>query len=165
MAPSIERSSTARGFTLLELLATLAIIAILAAVAIPSYVAYLTRAKRAEARADLLIAAALLERNHSTNGCYNYATPAACRAQAGAAPALPAASPAAGRAHHAIAVDYSGSATGQAYTLTATPCAAAGSCPAGSESHADADCGVLGLSHTGVRSSTGSTSAEVCWRR
>lgn len=154
-----------RGFTLMELLAALAILGILAAIAIPTYTAYLNRGKRAAAKVDLLAAAAQLERNYTTNGCYNFITVAECRAQKGTAPTLPTTSPAEGRTHHAISVDYSASATGQAFTLSATPCGTAGACPAGSEPYTDADCGTLTLDHTGVRTSSGSATLELCWRR
>jgi type IV pilus assembly protein PilE len=153
------------GFTLMELLAALTILGILAAIAIPNYTAYINRGKRAAAKSELLAIAAQLERNYTTNGCYNFTTVAECRAQAGTAPALPATSPTEGRAHHAVTVDYSASATGQAFTLSATPCGAAGTCPTGSEAFTDADCGTLTLAHTGVRTSSGSASLESCWRR
>lgn len=154
-----------QGFTLMELLAALTILGILAAIAIPNYTAYINRGKRAAAKVDLLATAAQLERNYTTNGCYNFTTVAECRAQAGTAPVLPATSPGEGRAHHAITVDYSASATGQAFTLSATPCGTAGTCPTGSEAYTDADCGVLTLAHTGVRTSSGSATLETCWRR
>jgi type IV pilus assembly protein PilE len=153
------------GFTLMELLAALTILGILAAIAIPNYTAYVNRGKRAAAKVDLMAAAAQLERNYTTNGCYNFTTVAECRAQAGTAPALTATSPTEGRAHHAITVDYSASATGQAFTLSATPCGTAGTCPAGSEAYTDADCGTLTMAHTGLRTSSGSAPLETCWRR
>jgi type IV pilus assembly protein PilE len=153
------------GFTLMELLAALTILGILAAIAIPNYTAYINRGKRAAAKVDLMAAAAQLERNYTTNGCYNFTTVAECRAQAGTAPALTATSPTEGRAHHAITVDYSASATGQAFTLSATPCGTAGTCPAGSEAYTDADCGTLTMAHTGLRTSSGSAPLETCWRR
>lgn len=157
----------ARGFTLMELLVTITIVAILASIAIPSYTAYIDRGKRAAARSALMVAASVLERNYTTNGCYNYATVAACQAQSGTAFALPTAvtrAPAEGRASYALAVDFSASATGQAYTLTATPCANT-SCPAGSDSFKDGKCGALTLNQAGVRGRSGAEDLAVCWQR
>jgi|APIni6443716594_1056825.scaffolds.fasta_scaffold1064661_1 type IV pilus assembly protein PilE len=157
----------ARGFTLMELLVTITIVAILASIAIPSYTAYIDRAKRGAARSALMVAASVLERNYATNGCYNYATVAACQAQSGTAFALPGAvarAPAEGRASYAIAVDFSASATGQAYTLTATPCADT-TCPTGSDSFKDGKCGALTLNQTGARGRSGAEDLAVCWQR
>jgi type IV pilus assembly protein PilE len=156
------------GFSLLELMITIVIVAILASVAVPSYLDYVARGKRAAARAGLLEAASFLERSFTTNGCYNRTTVATCQSQTGATLALPAGltrAPSDGRASHAITVDFSASATGQAYTLTATPCAAAGTCPAGSDAFTDARCGALTLTQAGVRGRTGSADLALCWQR
>lgn len=157
-----------RGFTLMELVVVMAVVAILAAIAIPSYTAYIDRGKRAAARAALLDAAGFLERSFTTNGCYNRASVANCQAQAGAALTLPAQltrAPNEGRASYIVTVSFADSATGQAYTLTATPCATAGTCPAGSDPFADAQCGSLTLTQAGTRAITGSGSVADCWQR
>jgi len=157
-----------RGFSLLELMIAVVIVGILATIAIPSYRDYVARGKRAAARAGLLEAAAFLERSFTTNGCYNRTTVATCQSQTGATLALPAAltrAPSDGRASYAIAVDFSGSAAGQAFTLTATPCATAGTCPAGSDPFTDAKCGALTLNQAGVRGRSGSEDLSVCWQR
>jgi type IV pilus assembly protein PilE len=158
----------ARGFTLMELLVTITIIAILASIAIPSYTAYIERGKRGAARSALLAAASALERNFTTNGCYNFTTVAACQAQSGTAFALPTAAtlaPAEGKASYVLTVGYSGSTTGQAYTLTATPCGTAGTCPSGSDPYKDTKCGALTLTQAGVRGRSGSEDLSVCWQR
>lgn len=158
-----------RGFTLMELMITIVIVAVLASIAIPSYTAYVERGKRGTARSALLAAASLLERNFTTNGCYNYATVAACQAQSGAAFALPTAAtlaPTEGKASYVLTVSYAGSTTGQAFGLTATPCGTAGSCPAGSDPFKDNKCGSLTLDQAGVRGrSSGSEDVAVCWQR
>jgi type IV pilus assembly protein PilE len=157
-----------RGFTLMELLITMAILSILAAVAIPSYAAYVERSKRAAARSGLMAAASFLERNFATNGCYNFTTVVACQQQSGTALTLPAGlavAPSEGRASYAITLSTSASATGQAYTLTATPCGSAGSCPAGSDPFTDPKCGSLTLTHTGARGRSGSEDVATCWQR
>jgi type IV pilus assembly protein PilE len=158
----------ARGFTLMELLVTMTIVAILASIAIPSYTAYIERGKRGAARSALMAAASFLERNFTTNGCYNFTTVAACQAQSGTALALPdalARAPAEGRASYLLTVSYAGSTTGQAYQLTATPCGSSGSCPSGSDPFKDAKCGSLTLNQAGVRGRSGSEDLSVCWQR
>lgn len=157
-----------RGFSLLELMIAVVIVAILLTTAIPSYWEYVARGKRAAARTGLMEAAAFLERSFTTNGCYNRTTVATCQSQTGATLALPAAltrAPSDGRASYAIAVDFSGNANGQAYTLTATPCAAAGTCPAGSDAFNDTKCGALSITQAGVRGETGSEDLAFCWQR
>jgi prepilin-type N-terminal cleavage/methylation domain-containing protein len=52
-----NRRGRMRGFTLIELMIVLAVIAILAAIAYPSYTRYVLRAKRADAKQQLLQAA------------------------------------------------------------------------------------------------------------
>ena len=158
----------ARGFTLMELMITVVIIAVLASIAIPSYVAYVERGKRAAARSALLAGASFLERNFTTNGCYNFTTVAACQAQSGTALALPDAltrAPAEGRASYIVTVSFAGSTTGQAFELTATPCGSAGTCPAGSDPFKDAGCGALTLNQAGARGRSGSEDLSVCWQR
>lgn len=157
-----------RGFTLMELVVAMTVVAILAAIAIPNYTAYVERGKRAAARSVLMDASGFLERSFTTNGCYNRTTVANCQAQAGATLALPAAltrAPSEGRASYALTVSFAGSATGQAYTLTATPCGTAGTCPAGSEPFVDTQCGSFTLTQGGVRGITGSGTIAACWQR
>ena len=156
------------GFTLMEMLVTITIIGILAAIAIPSYAVHVERSKRASARSALMAAASFMERSFATNGCYNFASPAACQLQSGTALTLPtslAGAPSEGRASYVITLNTSGSATGQSYVLTATPCGSAGTCPGGSDPFVDGKCGALTLSHTGARGRTGSHDLATCWQR
>lgn len=60
-----------KGFTLIELMITIGIVAILARIAYPSYTQYVARAKRAEARAEILKAEGWLERYYNENNRYS----------------------------------------------------------------------------------------------
>ncbi|MCL6506689.1 MAG: type IV pilin protein [Bryobacteraceae bacterium] len=156
----------ARGFTLTELMIAVVVLSILAAIAIPNYTAYVNRSKRAAAKAVLLDVANALERNFTTNGCYNKTTVAMCQSQgAGSDFTLPTTvAPAEGRASYVITVGFGGAA-GQQYMLTATPCGEAGTCPAGSDNFTDAECGNLTLTQAGVRGITVSGTVAACWQR
>jgi type IV pilus assembly protein PilE len=156
----------ARGFTLVELMIVVVLLAVLAGIAIPSYQAYVNRSKRAAAKAVLLDVANQLERNYTTNGCYNKTTVAVCQSQAaGSAFALgTAVAPAEGRASYQVTLAFGG-ATGQQFTLTATPCGTAGTCPGGSEAFVDAECGSLTLTQAGARGITGPGTVATCWQR
>lgn len=60
-----------KGFTLIELMITVAIVSILAAIALPQYSQYVARARRADARAQLMAAAQFMQRFNSANDRYD----------------------------------------------------------------------------------------------
>lgn len=157
------------GFTLIELIVAMTIVAILAAIAIPSYTQYVTRSKRAAAATVLIETAGALERNFTTNGCYNKTTVAACRDQSAGNDFVLgplARAPREGRASYLLTVDTFG-VRGQTFTLTATPCAnaVAPGCAAPAENFADAICGNLTLTHAAQRGISGSGTVAQCWQR
>jgi len=69
----VPRQSAVRmsGFTLIELMITAVIVAILAAIAVPSYASYIARARRADARVQLVQAAQFMQRFYTANDSYS----------------------------------------------------------------------------------------------
>jgi len=158
----------ARGFTLVEVMIVVAVVAIIAMVAIPSYQEYILRSKRAAARQVLMEASQYLERNYTAAGCYNFADTPSCLVQSGSATVQPSTllrAPSEGRQSYLVTWAYTNS--GQAYTLTATPCAGA-SCqqPGAETTFADPVCGSLTLDQTGLRGmSVSGAGLATCWQR
>lgn len=154
-----------RGLTLIELMIVVAVAAIIAAIAVPSYQEYVVRSKRSAARQVLMEAAQYLERNYTAAGCYNYADTPSCRAQSGVETLKPSTlvrAPSEGKQSYVVSWAYANS--GQEFTLTATPCGDAGSCPAGSDAtFKDPTCGALTLTQTGLRGASGDVAT--CWQR
>ncbi|WP_313207763.1 type IV pilin protein [Stenotrophomonas sp.] len=69
-AESTRRARSIAGFTLIELMVVVAVIAILAAVALPSYAEHVRKARRGQAKADMVEYAQLAERFHTVNNSY-----------------------------------------------------------------------------------------------
>jgi type IV pilus assembly protein PilE len=167
-------ATSARGFSLIELMVAVAVVAILAVVAIPSYSAYVIRSKRAEAKTALLQGAQYLERNFSQAGCYSFTDAPSCTQGAPVGTGLAVTPPIASAApDYAVAP---ATLVAQAYVLQATPCGAA-AC-AGGSTFTDPDCGALTLDNTGAKgalavsplttaTATGATLAAIqqCWQR
>jgi type IV pilus assembly protein PilE len=155
------------GFTIIELMIVVVLVGVLAAIAVPSYSAYVVRGQRSAAKAALLQAAQQLERNYTLYGCYNYTALASnCSGQTGTAMTLATANAPTdgGTFTYAMTVAF---ASAQQFTLTATPCGEAGSCPAGTSNQgfADPDCGFLTLDNTGLKAAEVTAATATCWQK
>ncbi len=134
-----------QGFSLIEVMIVVVIVGILASVAYPAYQESGRRAKRSEARAHLLDAAARLERFYSDNNQYT-----ADMTTAGAN-----IDTVTENGHYTIAVD-SVVGTNQTFRISATP-----------SGFADTRCNVFRLLQDGTQQVTGTSAAtpEDCWAR
>jgi type IV pilus assembly protein PilE len=164
------------GFSLVELLMVVTLVGILAAVAIPSYNAYIVRSQRSAAKATLSQAAQWLERNYTSNGCYNFTSPAGCQTGAGSAVTVTslgglASVPSDGSAHtYTVALSFTSAVSGvQDYSLTATPCGETTCAAPSNATFDDPDCGALTLNNAGVKDAGGTFGSagtpEKCWGR
>jgi len=126
-----------RGFTLIELMIVVAVVAILAAVAIPSYAEHVRKSRRAQAKADLVEVAQLMERYHTVQNTYvGYTLPSNQ-------------SPRDGTAQYTVSL---GNQTASTFTLTATP---------GTNQSKD-KCGTMTLDQAGRKTPDHAT-VDGCW--
>ena len=144
------------GFSLIELLSALAIMSLLLALAVPAYHGHLVRAKRVQGQAALLRLMQQQERYYSQNNHYLVFSSASPASQAQQFPWWSGDGGATGSAYEIEALACPGLAIGQCVLLRAMP----GTSKVDAQFQ-DADCGVLSLSSTGQRGSSGPASR--CW--
>ena len=140
------KHTKSRGFTLVEVLIVIVIIGLLSSLALSSYGEYVRKARRADAKADLLELAQLIERNYTESHRFN-------RDAAGNNYALEFnQSPQQGRAFYNLS--FAGTPTTTTYTIQAVP--------TGSQTK-DGRCMTLTLNQAGVRTVSGSGTVADCW--
>lgn len=130
-----------RGFTLLELMVTVAIVGILVAIAIPAYTDQVRKARRGQAKADLVEYAQMLERHHTVNNSY----------VGFSLPTLQSPREAGSTARYTLAINPQ---TANGFVITATAV----------NDQVNDRCGHLSLSNTGVKTrSNTSVPLSDCW--
>lgn len=141
------RQTKTRGFTLVEVLIVVVIISLLAGLALSSYGNYVRKARRADAKADMLEIAQLLERNRTESNRFHQdaAGNAVTLATIGITQ-----SPQQGRAFYNLGLV----SAANTYTISAVP--------TGSQTD-DTLCMTLSLNQAGVRTESGSGTVADCW--
>ncbi len=156
-----RRSHKTTGFTLIEVMIVVVIIGILTAVALPAYNAYIDRARRADARTQLLQVAQFMQRFYAANDRFDQD-----RAGTSVLSVMPdnlRKSPADGTALYQLnsaitsAGSYTVTVSTTAYTLTMAPISG--------RLMANDGCGAFRINSMGVRTVTGTgKTRDECWR-
>jgi type IV pilus assembly protein PilE len=135
-------NSSAKGFSLIELLIVMVVVAILAAIAYPSYQSQIMRTQRNAAKACLSQYAHFMERYYTSNLTYVGAAPELGCKDEGDLPL-----------RYTFLADPL-SLSRNTYTVSATPI--------GTQLRLDTQCAILRVDQTGTPTATG-TAAATCW--
>ena len=144
---SERQLSSARGFTLIELMIVVAVVAIISAIALPSYRSQILKAKRTDAKTALLDLATREERYFSTRNTYT-----SVPADLGYSGPFSVPVPSANEFNYGISVTAS---TTSSFTATAVP----------NGNQVNDTCGTYSINDQGVQANTnGTTASAQCWR-
>ncbi|MBC7453909.1 MAG: prepilin-type N-terminal cleavage/methylation domain-containing protein [Massilia sp.] len=145
------------GFTLIELVIAMTVVLILASVALPAYSGYVARARRADARTQLMQVNQFMQRFYAANDSFEQDR--AGNAIVDRIPANLKQSPADGDKLYALAIP-AATLNGAGYEIRMVPVAGAGM--------ENDPCGTFTLTSTGVRGVVGGTGAgssrDTCWK-
>jgi type IV pilus assembly protein PilE len=143
------KSKNNKGFTLIELMIVVAVLAVIVAIAYPGFLGQIQKARRSDAKQALLDVAAKLEQFYQDNKGYPSTSGGDDITVLGY-----------GSNPFRSIEDYYNvsfiSSSTTAYTIQAVPVA-------GTSQADDADCASFRLNHLGVKSVTGSMTADRCW--
>ena len=141
------KSKNNKGFTLIELMIVVAVLAVIVAIAYPGFLGQIQKARRSDAKQALLDVAAKLEQYYQDNKGYPTAANMSNLGYGGATFTSQ---------EGYYTIGFNGVPTVTTFSIQAVPVA-------GTSQADDTDCATFRLNHLGVKSVTGSMTADRCW--